>query len=151
MSKRCNQLKIKNMSTTKKKVSTPKTVVPSPIKKVCEGPSKDDVINALIEENNALRSAQEPKSKPEPISQPLSFAVLLGELDNQLSRYYNGLNNLDNLAEKLKSSTPVKSDIAQNQPPLPGDHLGRLDSLIGVFNHLNNRIEGTNGYLANII
>lgn len=80
-----------------------------------------------------------------------ALSNLLGELDGQLSRFYNGMNTLDRLADLLKvTSATGATDLSKNEV-LPVDRMGKLDDLLETFNHLNNRLEATTSYLEEII
>lgn len=81
---------------------------------------------------------------------PTSLDISLTEMDNQLSRFYNGLNRLDTLSNKLKLTPPAPSDKNENSP-MPSDHCGKFEYQNGIFNGLNNQFEALIETLSRII
>lgn len=111
------------------------------------------LLEALLQENKMLKERLNPQ--PKEMSQPMQTADptldnLLGEMNKQLSRYYNGLNTLDQFSDRLKTS-PLTATQGGQETVAPSDIFGKLDSMLQTFNYLNNRLEGTNGYMGEII
>ncbi len=81
-----------------------------------------------------------------------SLDISLNQMDEQLSRFYNYMNELDRLAEVLKANDQgMKTDGPSPIPAPPKDHCGKLSHYLDTFNHLNNRLEATVGYLGRAI
>lgn len=83
-----------------------------------------------------------------------SLEISIGEMDNQLSRFFNGMNTLDVLAHRLRTPelTPMATDGKVPQAsPIPSDHCGKLEYQNGIFNSLNNRLESVIEYLQKTI
>lgn len=84
--------------------------------------------------------------------QPSDLDMLLGEMDNQLSRFFNAKNRLEQLAQRLKSpELPDKITTDQPPPPVPMDHCGKFYFHNGTFNRLNNELESIVEYLQKIV
>lgn len=85
---------------------------------------------------------------------PSSLDICLGEMDNQVSRFYNATNRLERLAEKLKAPDQLPNKIQGPEAPpqnIPQDHCGKFDFQNGTFNHLNSRLEMLVEYLSKAI
>lgn len=84
---------------------------------------------------------------------PSSLEICLGEMDNQLSRFYNVTNRLERLAEKLKApdSPKLEKGPEPTPPSIPQDHCGKFDYQNRAFNHFNDRLEFIVDYLQKAI
>lgn len=123
-----------------------------------EPPSGETRISELEAENYALKallSNNKPEQMPQlkgPVAatQSSMLDVLLGDMDKNISRFYNALNTLDSFADRLKSSDQSQMPIGPMQPP-PPSVISRMERLLSDFNHLNCRLEATNNYLSEIV
>lgn len=113
-------------------------------------------IDALIQENKELKAMLTPPPEPQVKTEPLkpksrNINDLLDAFEMQLSRFYNGMNSLDQFANCLKSTPSAVEETKVNGPNAPSDVFGKLEYLLQTFNHLNNRLETTNSCLGEII
>lgn len=82
-----------------------------------------------------------------------SLEISIAEMDQQLSRYFNYINTIETLAQKLKVESTTNAMDGKAVPPTlpPSDHCGKLEFQNGVFNGLNNRLESVIEYLQRVI
>jgi|SRR6185369_3422066 len=100
----------------------------------------------------AMTHAQNFPPQPTPIKEESALDINLNQLDDQVSRFYNGMNELDRLAERLMSDQKNPEPAPNGVKPAPSsDHIGKLRESINTFDHLNNRLCATIAYLQRII
>lgn len=88
--------------------------------------------------------------KPMIEADPSSLDIITTQFEEQVSRYYNAVNKLDQLAEKLKSTGENQKQNTPVSAP-PDDYVGKLNYSMDSFNWLNNRLEATVLYLSKVI
>ena len=100
--------------------------------------------------NHFHQSGQVSNPIPTMDKEPTSLDISLTEMDNQLSRFYNTLNRLDALSERLKKAPSALQDESKTPGP-PPDHCGKFEYQNSVFNGLNNQFEALIETLSRII
>jgi hypothetical protein len=85
------------------------------------------------------------------VQEDSALDICLNQMDEQLSMFYNRMNTLEQLAERLKANDAPTNGNPVPQPAKPSDHCGIFAYHLDTFNHLNIRLEAIVSYLQRAI